>query len=176
MKRLSHLAYLALGVIASEGPCTAYTVMQSFKGSSSSYYSGSAGAIYPLVRRLKSSGMISARTAKAGKRSVKKYQLTKKGEKALSDWVKSLDESDVDFTVDLIRSRVLFFTKLNKRERQSLIKKARKNLEERIATHQVNIKEHRKDATPWQLLTYRNLLLHDKARLKWLDEVETAVG
>ena len=48
----SELEGAVLGVIWQEGPCTAYTIRKQFVASPSPQWSGSAGAIYPLVRRL----------------------------------------------------------------------------------------------------------------------------
>ncbi len=57
---MTELESTVLGVVWLRGPCTAYVIRQEFLASSSSYWTASTGAIYPVLRRLEGAGMIRA--------------------------------------------------------------------------------------------------------------------
>jgi hypothetical protein len=48
-RRLSELEAAVLGLVWSDGPCTAYAVRRTVQNSLSTQWSGSAGAVYPVV-------------------------------------------------------------------------------------------------------------------------------
>jgi DNA-binding PadR family transcriptional regulator len=50
--RLSNLEGAALATIAGRGSATAYAIAKSLSDPPSEFWSGSAGAVYPLIRRL----------------------------------------------------------------------------------------------------------------------------
>src|SRR6476620_1047814 len=55
---LTELEQCVLGVIWRDGPVTAYEIAALFSRSLSPYWSGSAGAIYPVVQRLRKRGFV----------------------------------------------------------------------------------------------------------------------
>src|SRR6476659_7226575 len=55
---LTELEQCVLGVIWRDGPMTAYEIAALFTKSLSPYWSGSAGAIYPVVQRLRKRGLV----------------------------------------------------------------------------------------------------------------------
>ncbi len=55
-QRLSELEAVVLGLVWSDGPCTAYAVRRTVQASLSAQWSGSAGAVYPAVARLEQRG------------------------------------------------------------------------------------------------------------------------
>ncbi len=75
-----------MGCIAGQEPCTAYRVHRDFSDSSSLFYSGSAGAIYPAIKRLEARGFIRARSVGTKRRPAKGYVLTKAGREAFQAW------------------------------------------------------------------------------------------
>ncbi|MCH7905259.1 MAG: PadR family transcriptional regulator [Armatimonadetes bacterium] len=173
MRKLSHLAYIALGVIARSGPCTAYAVMKEFRQSRSSYFSGSAGAIYPLVRRLEAAKLIKAERSRMGSRTKKRYSLTEKGFISLRQWLSApIPAEEVSFNVDLLRSRVFFFDQLKPTERRKFIVDAREKLRAQIVLHSNAAKRLRKAKNKHGVIAIRSVILIDQARLKWLDELE----
>jgi DNA-binding PadR family transcriptional regulator len=84
---LTELEGASLAVIQDEGGCTAYTVKERFRQSPSDVWSGSAGAIYPLMRRLEQAGLIVSSTDKADGRARRTYETTEAGKEALSTWL-----------------------------------------------------------------------------------------
>ena len=173
MPRLSHLAYIALGVVSEEQPCTAYAVMREFQVSASTYFSGSAGAIYPLLKRLDAAGLVKARKSKAGSRTRRHYTLTEAGKKALKGWLCApIPGEDVDFTVDLLRTRVLFFDALGKRDKQKFVANARELLTERIEKRKARLSALRGSANRYDRLAGKSVVIADEGRLKWLKLLE----
>ncbi len=172
MRKLSHLAYIALGVVAERQPCSGYAVMKDFQSSSSTYFSGSAGAIYPLMRRLEEDGMTKVERTKAGTRTRRMYTITDKGRIALETWLASpIPDEEVAFLVDLLRTRVLFFERLTKQQRRKFVKDCREQLRQRIAATQKRMKGT-EGLTPYDTVTLTSVLMVDEARIKWLDVVE----
>ena len=173
MPRLSHLAYIALGVVSEEQPCTAYAVMRLFQKSSSTYFSGSAGAIYPLLKRLEAVGLVKAQRSKAGSRTRRHFTLTAAGKSALKKWLCApIPAEDVDFTVDLLRARVFFFDALSKRDRMKFVTNARELIEERIVKEREQLSALSGIANRFERLATRSAILADQGRLKWLSMLE----
>lgn len=84
---LTDLEGAALAEIASRGTATSYAVAQSFERSPSEYWSGSAGAVYPLIKRLAARGLLEASAASAGRRERLDYRITDAGRAALEAWL-----------------------------------------------------------------------------------------
>lgn len=172
MRKLSHLAYIALGVVAERQPCSGYTVMKDFQSSSSTYFSGSAGAIYPLMRRLEEDGLTKVERSKAGSRTRRVYTITEKGRQALEAWLSSpIPDDEVAFLVDLLRTRVLFFERLSKQQRRKFVKDCREQLRARIARNSKKVVDG-DGLTAYERVTLQSVLMIDETRLKWLDVVE----
>lgn len=64
---------------------TAFKVRQAFKNSPSSYWQGSAGSVYPAIKRLIEKNLILA-SASNDARGTQSLQLTDDGHAALTDW------------------------------------------------------------------------------------------
>jgi DNA-binding PadR family transcriptional regulator len=86
-KALSDLEAASLASIKRRGHATAYEVATEFAMSPADYWSGSAGAVYPLVARLLKRGLINAQPGGTGKRSSTLYALTELGDKMLLEWL-----------------------------------------------------------------------------------------
>src|SRR5258706_1130239 len=84
---MTELESTVLGVVWLRGPCTAYVVRQEFLASSSSYWTASTGAIYPLLRRLEEAGLIRAAEQEWGTKGKKGFSITPKGAAALPEWI-----------------------------------------------------------------------------------------
>lgn len=105
MGMLTNLEGAALAEIASVGSATSYAVAQAFARSPSEYWSGSAGAVYPLIKRLAARGLLEPSAAAAGKRQRLDYQITAAGRVALEAWL--LDaQSAAGMGFDPLRTRL----------------------------------------------------------------------
>jgi DNA-binding PadR family transcriptional regulator len=87
MMQLTDLEGAALAEIAGRGTATSYAIAQAFGHSPSEFWSGSAGAVYPLIKRLAARGLLKAEPAASGKRQRLDYRITEQGRVALEDWL-----------------------------------------------------------------------------------------
>ncbi len=87
MDLLTDLEGAALAEIASRSKATSYAIAQAFSHSPSEYWSGSAGAVYPLVKRLAERGLLEPSPATTGMRARIDYRITPQGHSALEDWL-----------------------------------------------------------------------------------------
>ena len=74
-----------LSEIAHRGNTTAFRVRRAFELSPSVEWSGSAGAIYPAIRRLRDRGLIGGE-ATGDRRATVRLSLTEAGDAAMRDW------------------------------------------------------------------------------------------
>lgn len=104
---LSELEGAALATVRKHAPCTPYKVREAFRASPSDVWSGSAGAIYPLMRRLEAEKLVAARGERVGRRPRRLYSLTPKGERALKAWLTDVDRG-ASIGFDPLRTRLFF--------------------------------------------------------------------
>jgi DNA-binding PadR family transcriptional regulator len=83
--KLSELEGAILTEIGHRGNDTSFKVRRAFERSPSSSWSGSAGAVYPAIKRLIASGLIDAQATGSG-RGTRMLSVTPKGRAALQDW------------------------------------------------------------------------------------------
>src|SRR3954451_8504709 len=85
-RKLTELEGCVLGLVWANGPCTPYTLRKEFLNSPSPDWSGSAGAIYPLIERLEKRKLIRSAQHADGLRLSKRYELTASGLSKLRLW------------------------------------------------------------------------------------------
>jgi DNA-binding PadR family transcriptional regulator len=106
--KLTELEGCVLGEIWERGPCTAYAVRQEFLRSLNPHWSGSAGAIYPLIKRLEQRGYVRARDHATGRKQSKRYVVTAAGKRELCRWLgPPLAVGTVGVPMDPLRTRLL---------------------------------------------------------------------
>ena len=82
------LHYSTLGIL-SKKPQSGYEVLNILKKTPLSKYSGSPGAIYPVLKKLEEENLVKSIIDQEKKLKPKKiYSLTQKGKKILSSWLK----------------------------------------------------------------------------------------
>lgn len=115
-EKLKDLEAYILGVIGQYQPCTPYRAMKFFLESPSVYYSGSAGAIYPAIKRLEKMGLLkSIASGTEGKKS-RLYSLTAKGKKMFTAWFEN-PELIADGGFDPLRGRISLITGFKEKNR-----------------------------------------------------------
>lgn len=117
---LTELEGAVLGVIAGAGEITAYGVKEVIAASPSRHWSGSAGAIYPLVKRLEQRGLLAARTAAQGRRKAVLVSLTGAGRTALKAWIADAGRA-ADAGFDPLRTRISFVAQMADNERAAFL-------------------------------------------------------
>src|SRR5262249_55003786 len=118
IRSITELEGCVLGVLWAEGPCTAYVVRQQFRTSPSPHWSGSAGAIYPLLSRLEQRRLVQSNAAHTGRRASKLYHVTTQGCRALRRWIgPKVSEWVAGVPADPLRTRLRFLGALSPRAR-----------------------------------------------------------
>jgi DNA-binding PadR family transcriptional regulator len=121
MKRqLTELEGAILGAIKQLGAATGYRLRRTFLDSPSLEWSGSAGAIYPAIRRLAEAHFVRAGAARDGRGSLR-YALTAKGERAIVAWLSDVDRA-ISPGLDPFRTRAGLWSTLTQRQREKLMK------------------------------------------------------
>jgi len=177
MARLSELEGATLGEIWTRGPCTAYAARQAFKQSPSPFWSGSAGAIYPLIGRLEKRGLLSSRRQEGDARGGRLYALTARGVEALREWLAPpLPGWAAGVPVDPLRTRLLFLGALDAPARAAFVAEARAALEIHIAAVRNDCRAAKAERGLFHYLGARGALAMLLARRRWLREVSKALG
>jgi DNA-binding PadR family transcriptional regulator len=105
-KPLTALEGAALAVVARQGEATRFMVAKDFAESPSEFWSGSAGAVYPLITRLLARGLLEAVDGQT-KRSVKSIiRLTDEGRRQMEAWLLDAPAA-LQMGYDPLRSRML---------------------------------------------------------------------
>lgn len=176
MGQRTELEGCVLGVVWDRGPCTAYTIRRVFQNSPSPHWTGSAGAIYPLLARLRRQGLIRAKPHHAGHRPAKLYQLTPSGRRALRRWLgPPLPEWAVGVPVDPLRTRLRFLLAAVPAARLAFLKEADRKLHEHIRTVRADRRRRRHAGDAFAYLVAEGALKMLNARLSWLREVADEV-
>ncbi|MGD8396512.1 MAG: PadR family transcriptional regulator [Candidatus Eiseniibacteriota bacterium] len=173
-RQLTELEGAVLGEVARDGPCTAYRVRMAFAGSPSAVWSGSAGAIYPLLRRLEERGLVVSRAVRQGRRAGRTYALSRTGRAALQRWLADAGAA-VDPGFDPLRTRGLYLSRLPADRRQRFLAGVRQGLETQRQQLRAELRAET-HATRDDALAARSVILQIQAKLRWLDEVERAGG
>ena len=128
MNDLTDLEGATLAEVARRGTATSYVIASSFAGSPSEYWSGSAGAVYPLVRRLTERGYLEAHAASTGKRQRSDYSITPAGRTALTRWLLDADRA-AGMGFDPLRTRLLYLDLVSPTEVATLLTEVAKRSE-----------------------------------------------
>ncbi len=171
MRGLSELEGCVLGHLWKHGASTAYAVRKEMLDSPSSHWSGSAGAIYPLLERLERRGVVASSKGARGDREHWTYDLTDAGRDAFMSWLAPPLEYDiVSVAPDPLRTRMYFLGALTAARRTAFLTQAR----EKLAAY---IKEL--EAAPqhdeFDRLANRGAIRATRARIAWLDDVQRSL-
>ncbi len=160
---LTEIEGAILSEIAHRGQKTAFQVRRAFQSSPSIEWSGSAGSVYPAVKRLREKGLIEA-TPTGDAKSTMHLSLSKIGETALMDWSTDPQRS-TSVGIDPFRLRSGIWTTFPKTRRRQLFAR----LADRTAAEIASLEEEIGAADPVEAVRLRlNVALH-KARLEWLE-------
>jgi DNA-binding PadR family transcriptional regulator len=167
VRALSELEGCVLGILWKRGARSAYAVRREMLDSPSTHWSGSAGAIYPLLERLRKREWVRSRTASQGDRESTVYGITRAGRERLLAWIEPPFEPDVvSIAMDPLRTRVHFLGALPPARRRAFLRQARAELVrhlEELASEPVTDEFDRQ--------SLRGGLRVTRARIAWLDEM-----
>jgi DNA-binding PadR family transcriptional regulator len=168
MTKVSELEASVLGQVWKHGPCTAYSVRKHFLESPTSRFSGSAGAIYPLVSRLEARGLLRSREVGRGRRPGKKLEVTPSGRAALRRWVEAPLGGEESGTYDPLRAKMVFLGSLSPAKRRRWLEEA----ERALAAHLKRLEAHREayagETDPYFEIASWNALDQARSRIRWI--------
>jgi DNA-binding PadR family transcriptional regulator len=172
---LTELEACVLGLVLTEGPCTPYAVFSILRDSPSSQWSGSAGAIYPLFRRLEASGLLASKPRARDGRSSRVCTATPKGREALRRWLgPPFPEWIAEVPNDPLRTRVRFLSALPSAGRRAFLAAAEDRLVEQVRQLEDDLRA--RAVTPFELAMARGAVRLVRARLAWIRGTQRALG
>jgi len=166
----SELECFTLGLVWQSGPCTPYVVRKCMLDSPSTQWSGSAGAIYPLMRRLEKHGLLRAKQEATGRRKHETYAITPAGLKALKEWIgPPMSAGAITVAHDPLRSRARFLGVLTRCQQLAWLKGAMDLLDE-VERRVKEWEELYTDGDEFLRLVGRSGELDVRSRRKWMHE------
>lgn len=173
----TELEQVTLGVVWRDGPCTPYHVRKQFLDSPTHTWSGSAGTIYPLMRRLEEQGHLTSDVAEHDRRGTRLYRVTPAGRRALKRWLRPpLAPAAVGPGFDLVRTRLLFFEALSATERREFLDVVARQLDDAASELRALERNVRAEGDPILSLAARGALLVARARRDWFKSVCEELG
>ncbi|MBY0422267.1 MAG: PadR family transcriptional regulator [Parvularculaceae bacterium] len=136
---------------------TAYAIARDFADSPSEFWSGSAGAVYPMIRRLTERGLLESITGADGKRAKTQYRLTAEGRAAMEAWLLDAERA-AGFGFDPLRTRMMFLSLVPGHRRDAFLER----VEEHIKSKQA------KNGFPGKDDPERNHVTRLRARISWI--------
>lgn len=171
-KELTEMEAAVLGALWQNGPCTAYLIRKEFLESVSPRWSGSAGAIYPLLKRMERIGFVESRINNRGKRSQRDYEISNTGLTVFRRWLRNLNpEADAGLLHDPMRSKLFFLDAISKAQAERLVRSALAELREQLRQFESDCEAVSDRKNSAAHLAARNTLLLTNARVVWLEEV-----
>jgi DNA-binding PadR family transcriptional regulator len=169
---LTEMEHCVLGVIWRDGPLTAYEIAALFSRSLSPYWSGSAGAIYPVVGRLRKRGLVRGvrRAWNGAQKTV--LSITDAGTDLLRAWLAPpLPAGVAAPSYDPIRTRLFFIDVLPAARKLRFLDEAERAVREQLAATK---RQHDLEVTAGntsEAIGSLGVMLELKARLRWLRAV-----
>jgi DNA-binding PadR family transcriptional regulator len=173
MKReLTELEQCVVGVVWRDGPMTAYEIAALFSKSLSPYWSGSAGAIYPLVKRLQHRGLLrgTMRAWNGARKTV--LTITPKGKASLRVWLTPpIPSIAAAPTLDPIRTRMFFLEILSAPDRLAFLDDAERITNQQIELARQQIDRDEAAGQMSEVIGAVGVIYELKGRVKWLNAV-----
>lgn len=172
MASLSDLEHTVLGLVWKHGPCTRYQIRKQFIDSPSSHWTGSAGAIYPLVAKLEDRGLVESKSVQRDRRHSRIVRITSAGRKTLKTWLKPpLSSEAAEAVFDAVRTRAFFIGLLTTSERTRFLEDVREALKEHAKVVAAYCESRRESGDEFGYLASRGAVHAARARLAWVDEL-----
>ena len=174
---LSELECFVLGLVWQLGPSSPYAVRRHMQDSPSTQWSASAGAIYPLMRRLEREKLLQSSARRTGERKGRAYRISPKGRAVLKAWIgPEFSEEVITPTHDPLRSRARFLGLLTPAQQRAWVQAAANVLDEieaRVEAWHVSQRELLGTAADVMTRSGRRDVASRKA---WLNDVKKLLG
>jgi DNA-binding PadR family transcriptional regulator len=168
----SELECTVLALVWREPKMSAYAIRQHFLRSPSSQWSGSAGAIYPLVKRLERRGWLRSNAMTKGERAGSVYSLTPAGRQVMHEWLAPPLAPELASAVpDPLRTRMYFLGALSPAERRRFLNEAQAHLEGEVRIARAALRKTSRQDDRFAYAAIRGVILTMRARLLWIRTV-----
>jgi DNA-binding PadR family transcriptional regulator len=165
---ITELEAAVLFLLEAHGVSTAYRIRQELATSPTAHFSGSTGAVYPLIRRLQRRGYVSSRRRSRGERSSRACSVTATGRKALRKWILQPPESDLGISFDPIVTRVNMLAVASRADARRFLRESIKRLERKVEQLAPTITKLAKSTPPFGEPTGRFVVRGLRARIGFL--------
>lgn len=173
---LSELEGGVLGIVATKPGCTAHAIREGFLRSRSSHWSGSAGAIYPLMKKLVSRELLKVEESPRGSRVRRTYTITAAGTKELRRWLgPPLAAWTAAVTYDPLRTRMYFLAALSPAKREAFLSDAVRLLESEAKELRRELREMRGPDAFWDRAAQEGTIAITEARIRWVRKTARAL-
>ena len=175
-RRWTELECTVLGVVWAHQPCTAYQVRRAFTDSPSPHWSGSAGAIYPLMARLESAGLLRSEAHATDARPSRLHRLTPAGRRALTRWVRpAAPEAIVGVPPDPLRTRITFLGVLPPEAQAAFLREVEDGLRQAVARAPLEMARGRAGGPDAEAIA-RGATAIQRTRLAWISALRRRAG
>lgn len=164
---LSELEGAILTEIDLRGRNTAFQVRKAFQNSPTSDWSGSAGAVYPAIKRMTERGFV-ASLSENDARKTRRLSLTTQGKDALMAWATNA-ELAVTMNSDPFRTRIDYVLNLPIAQRDAVLNHIKLSLKDRLSEFSALIGSDHKDKSVSNSLALWSL----QSKLDWIENQAT---
>jgi DNA-binding PadR family transcriptional regulator len=169
---LTELEQCVLGVIWRDGPMTAYEIAALFAASLSPYWSGSAGAIYPVVARLRERGVVRGKSAAWNGTRKTMLSISPKGIDTLRAWLTPPLPAEAGMpSFDPLRTRFFFVELLDTPGQEALLDDAERVIHDELALVRTSLSDTAASGAFTEHLGALGVQYELEARLRWVSEV-----
>lgn len=159
------------------GSRSAYAVQKEFSQSVSSYWSASAGSIYPAVARLKKRGLLISRMLSWGAKGRRAYSISAKGRRALRLWVEDVSPATCRPSMDPVRTRLNFLQVLpDTKTKLRFIARAIRHTSVNLVALRAVLTDGRTKSSFVSHFKTTSVIYELEARLRWLTEAKALIS
>jgi DNA-binding PadR family transcriptional regulator len=156
-----------LALVARAEPITAYQIAKVYEESPVSNFNTSKGKIYPMIRKLRSAGLLRAHTVPGDARGTEQLETTQQGRQAIRAWIMAIRPTHL-LLEDPLRTKVQSFDLLSREERIEWLSELKVQLLRKLE----DVERYGQEVSvPYQELVHANAVRSLRSRMDWLDLV-----
>ena len=174
--KVSPLEMAVLGIVWKREPCTAYSVMRGFAGSTTDFFRSKIGTVYPLVARLVAAGLLAYAAEERGAKGDRLLTITPAGLERVRSWLTSpVPRDEISHTVDLVRLRAGYLGTLEPEERTRFIDDSLDGLRDHLHRCHTRAAQYVEAGDHFGAIGVRETIYETQARIAWLEESRQAL-
>jgi DNA-binding PadR family transcriptional regulator len=156
-----------LALVLRVQPVTAYQIARIYEESPVSNFNTSKGKLYPLIRRLRTLGLLEGRPVEGDARGTERLEGTEQGKAAVRHWLKRIRPAHL-LLEDPLRTKIQSFDLLSREEQLEWIVGVKARLLEKLE----ELEAYGEQVTvPYHAFVHDNAVTALRARMDWLDRI-----